>query len=88
MKDVIRYAICLVIGYVVLWYAGAQFGFFPFLGDSKGVGFTGLLIVIVIVVCTCWIIETIQRQGGERRDSEEKTESDSPEKSGHEADGC
>ncbi|MCI8695559.1 MAG: hypothetical protein HFH99_02065 [Lachnospiraceae bacterium] len=62
MKDVERYAILIIIGYLVLWYAGAMFSFLPFLGDSAVVGFTGLLIVIVIVICTCWIIDTIQKK--------------------------
>ena len=50
MKDVERYAILIIIGYLVLWYAGAMFSFLPSLGDSAVVGFTGLLIVIVIVL--------------------------------------
>lgn len=62
MKNVIRNAIAIVIGYIVLWYAGAMFNFFPFLGDNDGVGFTGLLIVIVIIICTCWIVDTIQNK--------------------------
>ena len=62
MKDVERYAILIIIGYLVLWYAGAMFSFLPFLGDSAVVCFTGLLIVIVIVICTCWIIDTIQKK--------------------------
>ena len=62
MKDVERYAILIIIGYLVLWYAGAMFSFLHFLGDSAVVGFTGLLIVIVIVICTCWIIDTIQKK--------------------------
>ena len=62
MKDVERYAILIMIGYLVLWYAGAMFSFLPFLGDSAVVGVTGRLIVIVIVICTCWIIDTIQKK--------------------------
>lgn len=60
MKDMERYALLIVIGYIVLWYVGVSL--FPLLGDSLNVGFTGLLIVIVIVICTCWIIDTIQKK--------------------------
>lgn len=62
MKDIERNAICMIVMYIVLWYAGAMIDFFPFIGDDA-VGFTGLLIVIVIVMCTCWIIDTIRKQG-------------------------
>lgn len=62
MKDMIRNAICLILGYIVLWYAGARFNFFPFLGDENGVVFAGFLVVLVIVACTCWIIDTIQKK--------------------------
>ncbi len=64
MKDTVRNALCIVIGFVVLWYAGAMFNFFPFMGDDlaiRAVGFTGLLIILVIIICTCWIIETIRK---------------------------
>ncbi len=64
MKDTVRNALCIVIGFVVLWYAGAMFNFFPFMGDDlaiRAVGFTGLLIILVVIICTCWIIETIRK---------------------------
>ena len=58
-KDIFRIAVSIVIGYIVLWYAGAMYGFFPFLGDDfavRAIGFTGLLICFVIVACAYWII--------------------------------
>lgn len=58
-KDMLRIAVFILISYIVLWYAGAMFSFFPFLGVDDAVsaiGFTGLLICIVIVACACWII--------------------------------
>lgn len=64
-KDMIRIAASIVIGYVVLWYAGAMFNFFPFLGDSlavSAIGFTGLLICLVIVACACWIVQEIKKK--------------------------
>lgn len=62
MSDMTRNAVCIIIGFIVLWYAGAMIGFFPFVGDSAEVGYTGLLVVIAIVACTCWIIETITKK--------------------------
>lgn len=63
-KDTLRIVASIVIGYVVLWYAGAMFNFFPFLGDDavSAIGFTGLLICLVIVACTCWIIDEIKKK--------------------------
>ena len=64
MKETERNAVCIIVVYIVLWYAGAMFGFFPFsAGDLVlgAVGFTGLLIVMAIVACTCWIIDTIKK---------------------------
>ena len=65
MKNIIKNAICLVVGFIVLWYAGAMINFFPFTGDDlaiRAVGFTGLLVVIAMVVCTCWIVITIRNK--------------------------
>lgn len=63
MKDIKRTAIAMIILYVVLWYAGAMFNFLPFVGETAAVvGFTGLLIVIVIAVCTLCIVEAIQKK--------------------------
>lgn len=64
-NNIIRVAVPIIIGYIVLWYAGAMFNFFPFLGDDfavRAVGFTGLLICIVVVLCTCWIISEIRKK--------------------------
>ena len=62
MKDMQRNAVCIIIMYIVLWYAGAMFDFFPFIGGDS-VAFTGLLVVVATVICTCWIIDTIRKQG-------------------------
>ena len=63
-KDTLRILASIVIGYVVLWYAGAMFNFFPFLGDDavSAIGFTGLLICLVIVACACWIVHEIKKR--------------------------
>ncbi len=65
MKDIERNAIFMIVLYIVLWYAGAMLGFFPFMSDDLtvgAVGFTGLLLVIVMVLCTCWIIDAIKKK--------------------------
>lgn len=64
-NNIVRNGICMIVVFIVLWYAGAMFNFFPFIGGDlviNAVGFTGLLIAIVIVMCTCWIIDTIQNK--------------------------
>ncbi len=66
MKEIGRYVTGTMIGYIALWYAGAMFNFFPFGGRDfilAAVGFTGFLITITIVLCACWIIQTIQNDG-------------------------
>ncbi len=66
MKDTVRTAVSLVVGFIVFWYAGAMADFFPFLADDLAVraaGFTGLLVVIAVVLCACWIIETLKKNG-------------------------
>jgi ribosomal-protein-alanine N-acetyltransferase len=55
----LKNALALVVGYIVLWYAGAMFNFFPFLGDSAG--YTGLLLCGALAVCTCWVIDEIRK---------------------------
>ena len=66
MKDnLLREAISIVVGFIILWYIGAMFNFFPFAFDNLtvgAIGFTGLLICIVIVVCTYWIIHSIRKK--------------------------
>lgn len=64
-KDSIRNAIFIVVGFMILWYGGAMFNFFPFLGDDfaiRAIGFTGLLLCAVIVICACWIISEIKKK--------------------------
>ena len=63
-NDLLRTAISIIVGYFLLWYAGAMLNFFPFVGDDlaiRAVGFTGLLICLIIVLCTCWIINEIKK---------------------------
>ena len=63
-NDILRIAISIIVGYFVLWYAGAMFNFLPFFGDDltlRAVGYTGLLMCLVIVLCTCWIINEIKK---------------------------
>ena len=52
-------AIAIILGYIVLWFAGAMLNFLPF-GE---VGFTGLLLCIVLVVCACWIVDEFHKSG-------------------------
>lgn len=59
MDKNLKNALALVVGYIVLWYAGAMFNFFPFLGDSAG--YTGLLLCGALAVCTCWVIDEIRK---------------------------
>ena len=59
MDKNLKNALALVVGYIVLWYAGAMFNFFPFLGDSAG--YTGLLLCGALAVCTCWAIDEIRK---------------------------
>lgn len=64
-KDLLRNAVSIVVGFIAFWYAGAMMDFLPFIGNDpavKAIGFTGLLLCIVIVVCTCWILESIQKK--------------------------
>lgn len=59
-----RTAIFIVVCYFVLWFVGAMFNFLPFPGNDLtlcAIGFTGLLLCLVIVMCTCWIIEEIRK---------------------------
>lgn len=67
MRGNIKRAIGIVVGFIVLWYAGAMLNFFPFLGSDLVVGeigYTGLLVCIVLVTCTCWIVDEMRRLGG------------------------
>ena len=59
MDKNLKNALALAVGYIVLWYAGAIFNFFPFLGDSAG--YTGLLLCGALAVCTCWVIDEIRK---------------------------
>ena len=63
-KDMLRIVISIVVNYIILWYVGAMFNFFPFRANDlvlSAIGFTGLMICLVIVGCTCWIIHEIKK---------------------------
>ena len=63
MRSHVRNALALIVGFIVLWYAGAMFNFFPFMANDltlSAVGFTGLLLCIVMVLCTVWIISELR----------------------------
>ena len=65
MRDLVRYALCMVLEFVVLWYMGAMLNFFPFLGDDlalRAVGYTGFLVTVFLAVSTCWIIWEIRKK--------------------------
>lgn len=52
----------LGIGFAViaLFYVGAMFNFFPFIGDDlivREIGFCTLIICLTIAVCTCIILD-------------------------------
>ena len=56
----------VVLGVVVLFYIGAMFGFFPFsLCDDlviRAVAFCTLIICLVIAICTCFIIDFLDKK--------------------------
>ena len=61
-----RLIIGVVLGVVVLFYIGAMFGFFPFtICDDlviRAVAFCTLIICLVIAVCTCFIIDFLDKK--------------------------
>lgn len=65
MKDTVRNTMCLAVGFIVLWYAGAMVDFFPFAGDDlaiRAAGFTGLLVVLAVAACACWVVAEIRKK--------------------------
>ena len=61
----IQNSVRIIITFILLWYCGAMFNFFPFIGDNlaiNAIGFTGLLHCAVLVVCTCWIIHELKKK--------------------------
>lgn len=63
-NSLVKNAVSILFGFILFWYAGAMLDFFPFIGDDfavRAIGFTGLLLCAVVVVCTCWIINTIKK---------------------------
>ena len=66
MRGHIKKAIAMIVGFIVLWYAGAMLNFFPFWGNDLvigAVGFTGLLICGALVLCTCWVMDELRGMG-------------------------
>lgn len=71
--DLLREASAIIIGFIVLWFAGAMFDFLPFIADDlsiRAIGFTGLLICVVLVICTCRIIREIRENTKEKGNKE------------------
>ena len=63
--DFLIKVIAIIVGFIVAWYAGAMCNFLPFIGDDLSIcaiGFTGLLLCIVIVMCAVWIIREIHKK--------------------------
>lgn len=55
----------IVIGVVVLFYIGAMFDFFPFIADDlviRALGFCTLIICIVLAVCTCFLLDHLDKK--------------------------
>ena len=55
----------VVIGVVVLFYIGAMFDFFPFIADDlviRALGFCTLIICIVLAVCTCFLMDHLDKK--------------------------
>ena len=65
-KKKIRLIVGTVLGAVALFYTGAMFGFFPFtICDDlviRAVAFCTLIICLVISVCTCFIIDFLDKK--------------------------
>ena len=65
-KKKIRLIVGTVLGAVALFYIGAMFGFFPFtICDDlviRAVAFCTLIICLVISVCTCFIIDFLDKK--------------------------
>ena len=61
-----RLIIGVVLGVVVLFYIGAMVGFFPFtISDDlviRAVAVCTLIICLVIAVCTCFIIDFLDKK--------------------------
>lgn len=48
------------IGVIIAYYIGAMMGFAPFIADDlviSAIGFSTLIISMVIAVCTCFIMK-------------------------------
>lgn len=69
----------VVVGFVILWYAGAMLDFFPFsiANDMSinAVAYTGLLVCVVTVLCAGWIVEEIHRASKDREGGNDRGES-------------
>ena len=65
-KKKIRLIVGIVLGGVALFYIGAMFGFFPFtICDDlviRAVAFCTLIICLVIAICTCFIIDFLDKK--------------------------
>lgn len=59
--NLMRYVILTIVGFVIGYYAGGMYNFFPFLGDMtiRATGFCSLIVCTVVTICTYIIIEKI-----------------------------
>lgn len=55
----------VIIGVVILFYIGAMFNFFPFIADDlviRALGFCSLIICLVVAICTCFILDFLDKK--------------------------
>ena len=50
MKDYLKIIIGTVLGTILVWYAGAMLGFFPFMGNDLAVREIGFCTLIICTV--------------------------------------
>ena len=60
MKDSTRFVLFVVVAVAVLYYAGAMFGFLPFLSQNQtvaAIGFSTILLSALSASCTVLILK-------------------------------
>ena len=63
-KAYIKAVAGVIVGVTAAFYFGAMYGFFPFFTDDwtiRAIGFCTLVIRVVIVICTCVILEHLKK---------------------------
>lgn len=59
-KKHIKIILGISFAVIALFYIGAMFNFFPFIGNdliAREIGFCTLIICLTIAICTCIILE-------------------------------